>query len=87
MKPEKAHKSIMDLIAEDSVYDMLDIARIQEAFAKKLGRLKLLESMMRENARDITFDNMSEIGVFYERSQWATILEELQAVIADINGR
>lgn len=56
---------------------------------KCIGRLKLVEEMMRENGQD-SWEGISRtaksdvIGVFYESDDWASMLEELQAVIAEI---
>lgn len=51
-----------------------------QAFDKKLGRLKLVEEMMRKNAEDST----SGAIVMYDPGDWASMLEELQAVISEI---
>jgi len=83
MKPEKAVEA---MTAQKELYHQhLDEA--MNAFDKKLGRLKRVEQMMRENAKDTSPDCKGDImAVYYESSEFATMLEELQAVIAEIEG-
>lgn len=54
---------------------------------KALGRLKLVEEMMRENGQDYHITSRGDVvnsAVMYESDDWASMLEELQAVIAEI---
>lgn len=82
MKPEKALE-----IADDALTKALKISlQARKAFDKKLGRLKLVEEMMRENSEDWTYSRGNEVAVVYECDKWASMLEELQAVIAEIEG-
>ena len=89
MKPEKAlcdEHSKAKLYCSACVKDLN--ADFQEAFDKKLGRLKLVEEMMTHNAADCAPSLQALIGnaVVYKQDDFTTMLSELQAVIAEIEG-
>ena len=84
MKPEKALE-----IADDALTKALKTSlRARKAFDKKLGRLKLVEEMMRVRGMDLTFITGSLKGscVAFDSDIYASILSELQGVIAEIEG-
>jgi len=86
MTPEKAErvpKEYMDRL----------LTEMCGTFDKRLGRLKLVEEMMRQNAVDMEAENVEigesgitvdAIGAFFASDHYADMLSELQSVIAEI---